>query len=175
MAYRINSREMTTGDCHANHVSSLWVDGSDSDDAIRRGVSCCATLTELVDYFADGCPGNRTGRDADFGDAYLVELEGDESDDEAWDEGELLLHPTRIISCEPMGQTGFLIALESELNRACKDDERVTYDAEYGIMRTQDRCEACGGTGIETDKENIEMHGDAECWQCDGQGWMTRH
>ena len=169
--WRINDGPMTDADCHRRHISQLWVDGSDSDTALRTGVSCCQTFDDLVAYFAAG---GRLGRNGRFAGSCLIHMEGTASDEAAWDAGELLLHPTRIISCVPVSESDFLVELAAELNRACVDGERVTYDEDYGEMRLEYRCEYCDGRGEETDSETIDCHdGDTRCWDCDGLGWMV--
>lgn len=162
--WRINQGPMTDADCHRNHRSTLWSGGCDGDDAERSGVSCCRTLGDLVAYFASGDPGCRTGRNARFGGAYLVQIEGKPSDDEPWDEGELLLHPTAVLSCEPVAATSFLADLAERLNAACGRDERVVYDSDRGEMAAEDWCDACDGAGRDEDGK--------ECWECDGAGWI---
>jgi hypothetical protein len=161
--WRINNGPMDADDCHRDHVSTLWVDGYDSDDAERAGVSCCQTLDDLVSYFADGDPGCRTGRNANFSGAYLVEIAGDKSDDESWDDGEMLLHPTAILSCVPVEATSFLADLAVRMNAACAAGRRVVYDAERGEMVTESMCSLCDGAG------HIE---EEACPDCDGRGWV---
>jgi len=113
MYYRISKREMTEKDCHSNYTSSLWYNSNKEDD--RRGISCCNTLEQLMKYFL-GDVGTSFCRGAQIGGSYLVELEGEESEDEPWEgDIEFLIHPTKIISCNPVEQTEWFQEL---LNRA---------------------------------------------------------
>jgi hypothetical protein len=67
------------------------------DTTTREGVSVCASREELARYLAtygQGIPFGLPGW-------VLVELRGDESDDQPLDAegGELLIHPTEIVAC----------------------------------------------------------------------------
>jgi len=166
--WRINDGPMTADDCHRDHISRLWVDGTNSDDARRRGVSCCDSLEALADYFAAGTLGVRTGRSACFAGAYLVCIEGVESEDEPWDKGEALLHPTAVLFSRPVEETELLPLLCDHLQMRCGRDERIIYDAERGEMMCETRCSVCGGTGEDEDND------DGLCWECDGAGWTRR-
>lgn len=81
-------------------VSYSWVPGGDADDAAttRRGVSVCDSLEELAAYLAG--PGEGIGYGD--GDWVIVEMTGDQSDDEPLDAGEYLVHPDTIVSVQPM-------------------------------------------------------------------------
>ena len=69
---------------------------------VRAGKSVCASIEDLAAYLAQtGIP---------FDDTYLlVELDGYASDDEDADSdmGAMLIHPTRIISAEPLTDAFF--------------------------------------------------------------------
>ena len=96
--YRIGD-EMTASDCNRGHISRLWCG---EDDQARGGVSCCASMEELAEYFAGSrLGGNSPGRGALLDGAYLTIMTGDVSDDTPWEaEGECLVHPTGIIQSE---------------------------------------------------------------------------
>lgn len=110
-----------------HHVSRLWVGeawlrcndcdgmGTDRDgytcgvcrgegrvEDVRRGVSVCRSIEDLTSYFAD--------RGANLDGDHVVELEGDESEDEDYDAGSagdpILVHPTRIVAIHPISVLG---------------------------------------------------------------------
>lgn len=66
---------------------------------VRAGVSVCADIETLAAYF--------TSRSLNVAGDVLVELEGEESEDEDHDaaDGALLIHPTRIVSVTPVEQS----------------------------------------------------------------------
>lgn len=113
--FRISKQPMTDADLHDNHISRLWVDGSDSDVAKRRGVSAMPSLDALVNYFT-GETGTSPGRGAYFEGAHLIEFEGDETGDSGWDPGEILLHPRRVVSSTPIDKTDFIERLTDSIN-----------------------------------------------------------
>ena|SRR5690242_1271321 len=82
----------------ASQWSENWSNGGDP----KRGVSVCFTTDRLADYFAAR---RDCGFDADFlSTLVLVELEGDESDEQDDDhaEGACLVFPTRIVAVRPV-------------------------------------------------------------------------
>ncbi|MET0426699.1 MAG: hypothetical protein ABW046_22725 [Actinoplanes sp.] len=71
----------------------------------RAGVSACRSLEDLAEYLAtrgEGIPYGLPGW-------CLVALHGEVSDDQPLDfeQGEVLVHPTRIVSCEPIPDAFF--------------------------------------------------------------------
>ncbi|MGL5910299.1 MAG: hypothetical protein ACRCZP_09880, partial [Phycicoccus sp.] len=76
--------------CHWNEI--------DSEEYTRSGVSTCETREDLAAYLAD------SGIPYGAGEWVIVELAGDVSDDTPYDAqfGEILIHPTEIISVAPM-------------------------------------------------------------------------
>lgn len=126
---RISQREMDEDDLHNDHESRLWVDGSDSDTAVRSGVSGARSIDDLVGYFASG---DSLGRYAFFGDQYLIEYEGDESDDTPFEEqyGESLVHPKKIVQQRLVTKTDFLRKLvEAERERRGDKGGVIAYDS----------------------------------------------
>jgi hypothetical protein len=109
--YRISPRPLTSDDCHREHTSQVWI----GDEESRSGLSCCASLSDLRDYFFGG-DGVSYGRGAHLGGSYLVAFEGELSDDAPRDEGECLVHPTKIISCTPVEGTSWLEDLLEDLS-----------------------------------------------------------
>lgn len=77
---------------------------------VRAGVSVCLDLETLAAYF--------TSRALNVAGDVLVELEGEESEDEDHDaaDGALLIHPTRIVSVTPVEQSPLwsLLAYDGE-------------------------------------------------------------
>ena len=70
----------------------------------RRGVSVCATVQLVIDYFAR-LAAHGIGYDADFlAGLVLVELDGEPSDEEDHDadQGAELIIPTEIVSVRPL-------------------------------------------------------------------------
>lgn len=162
--YRISPRPMTEADLHEDHVSALWVG---EDDERRRGMSACESYEDLVGYFAaDG------GRGARYDGAMLVELEGVLSDDDPWEpEGEVLIHPTRIVSQVPVAD-GFVGDVVDHINHweypQAYADYRAAYDASQTTIIIEVRCDHCDGTGHDEDEE------DGECVWCGAKGWEAR-
>lgn len=79
----------------AAQTSEAW---NGDESLIRQGVSVCDSLEDLAQYLV-------TDGDAiPYGDGewVVVELEGTLSTDTALDAGETLIHPTRIVSVEPI-------------------------------------------------------------------------
>ena len=76
-------------------VSEAW---SGNESLTRRGVSVCDSLEDLAQYLVTD------GSGIPFGDGewVVVELEGTLSTDTPLDAGETLIHPTRIVSVEPI-------------------------------------------------------------------------
>lgn len=134
--WRISSRPMTEADCHEDHVSRMWTgDGNE-----RAGVSVCRTYDDLLSYFA-GDLSTSVGRGACYRGAYLVELEGVESDDEAWESdcGERLIHPTRIVFCEAIAELNWvehLLERIGESRRLRNHGLRAVYDERSCIIET---------------------------------------
>lgn len=161
--YRIHPREMTQADCHERHVSRLWVG---EDDSARPGLSVCASYADLVRYFA-GEPETSRGRGAWFRGACLVVLDGEDSGAAAYEDcyGESLVHPTRVVSCEP-ATAQFVSDLIDRINDyRCGRDERAVYDEAQDAIVIERRCSMCDGSGRD-DEES-----DGECHHCDG-GWI---
>ncbi|CAK9102622.1 Uncharacterized protein SCF082_LOCUS47961 [Durusdinium trenchii] len=137
-AYRIHDGEFTEKDLHDNHMSRLWQDTGDPEqDRPRRGLSATATYDALLAYFT-GSTGMSIGRSANFDNAHFVEFEGDPSDDDAWEEseGEILVHPKRIVSSVPVRDSQFMADLTDAINErweSYKDspDNRFEYDFDY--------------------------------------------
>lgn len=87
-SYLLNADEQTSSAWHHHHL--------DNPATTRHGVSVCASREELAQYLAtygEGIPFGSKGW-------VLVELTGDISDDQPLDAegGELLVHPTEIVS-----------------------------------------------------------------------------
>lgn len=80
-----------------HQISYHW-NSIDSEEYTRVGVSVCETLEDLAAYLA--------GSGIPYGDGewVIIELTGYLSDDDAYDAayGELLIHPTEIVSVRPM-------------------------------------------------------------------------
>lgn len=72
--------------------------GQGDVEDVRRGVSCCRSLEALRNYFA-GCEANMEGD-------VVVELEGELSEDEDWDDasGAVLIYPSWIVSVVPAAE-----------------------------------------------------------------------
>ncbi|MEV8439203.1 hypothetical protein AB0425_17650 [Actinosynnema sp. NPDC051121] len=70
-------------------------DGTGEREDVRRGVSTCASIEDLVAYF------RQVG--VEFDDTVLVELDADRADDLDHDHelGAVLVHPYRIVSTTP--------------------------------------------------------------------------
>jgi hypothetical protein len=85
-----------------NQVSYHWNE-IDSTEYTRRGVSVCATLEDLARYLAG------SGIPYGAGEWVIVELAGPISDDTPYDAeyGEILIHPTEIVSVRPMDDEFF--------------------------------------------------------------------
>lgn len=66
---------------------------------VRAGVSCCRDIETLAAYF--------NARHLNTRGDVLIELQGDESDDEDHDSeaGAVLVHPTRIVSVTPIEES----------------------------------------------------------------------
>lgn len=107
--YRIQSadRDVTELLDPAEQVSRAWAPGGDAEDdrRARHGVSVCDSLDSLASYLAG--PGSGIG----YGDGewVIVELTGDQSDDEPLDaaDGEYLVLPDSIVSVRPMDDDFF--------------------------------------------------------------------
>lgn len=80
-----------------NQVSYHW-NNIDSEEYTRVGVSVCESREALAAYLA------KSGIPFGDGDWVIVEVAGDLSDDEPYDaaDGELLVHPTEIVSVGEM-------------------------------------------------------------------------
>jgi len=162
--YRVSTRPLTEEDCHDEHISELWVG---EDDETRAGMSCCKTYDDLINYFV-GIPGQTSaGRGARMEGCYITVLEGTLSDDEGYDshDGEVLVHPTRIVSNCPV-QDEFMDDLAEGI-KARWGSDMARYDAKQG-WRALDYCPHCGGTGV--DEEDGE-----ECYHCGGSGEERWH
>jgi hypothetical protein len=126
---RISQREMDEDDLHDNHESRLWVDGADSDSAVRSGISGAKSIDDLVGYFSSG---DSLGRYAFFGDQYLVEYEGEESGDTPFEGeyGESLVHPKKIVQQRLVTETDFLRKLvDAERERRGDNGGVIAYDS----------------------------------------------
>lgn len=80
-------------------TSRAWHrDETEAQATDRAGVSVCGSLNELATYLAT------TGAGIPYGTPgwVLVELRGEISDDQPLDDGELLVHPTGIVSSKPI-------------------------------------------------------------------------
>lgn len=155
---------MTDADIHDQHVSELWVDDGRAESS-RRGLSCCDDLESLLEYFA-GHPadGVSIGRGAALAGAYLVELEGEPSGDEPWEgeDTESLIHPTRIVRQEPVGERFVTeLARTVQKNWCDSETEHAYYSSEHDEFRISLPCQWCDGTGSEDGEE---------CELCDGSG-----
>lgn len=84
-----------------HQISRAW----HREDLDRTGVSVCASLEELAAYLA----GPGSGIPYGLPDWVLIELRGDISDDQPLDaeHGELLIHPTEIVSVQPIPDSFF--------------------------------------------------------------------
>lgn len=83
------------------------------DETARRGVSVCADLDALADYYLQ-CP-------IPIGDdPVIITLEGELSTDTPLDAamGEYLIHPTRVVSIESAEDAGFFDAIDERLGDA---------------------------------------------------------
>lgn len=149
--YRIGD-EMTAADCHRCHVSRLW---SGEDDETRRGVSTCRSMDDLLEYFA-GTTGTSVGRGADLRGAHLVALEGDESADDPWEPaGEALIHPTRVVSSEPISADLLAALTDRVRDEQCNCWADVRYDLAAGEWQVADECEWCDGEGCEDCEDGV--------------------
>jgi hypothetical protein len=100
--YRISSSAPTSEWCHRGHVSALWSGGDDDLDS-RAGVSACESLEDLAEYFGTTTDSGSVARAADLDDCVIVAFRGDLSDDTPWETtGEVLIHPTEIVSVSPV-------------------------------------------------------------------------
>lgn len=162
--YRIAPKPMTDADLHEDHVSRLWVCSGDANDE-RRGLSCCPSYADLVHYFCGNKGENSVGRGASLEGAYLVELEGDLSDDAPWERNhEALIHPTRIVAQEPVTERfvqDVVAAMRSAWNLG--EDERAVHRPDRDCFAIEAHCRLCEGTGDDDGEE---------CWECDGHGWV---
>lgn len=77
----------------AYQVSEAW---NGNETLTRRGVSVCDSLEALAQYLVTDGEGIPYG----VGEWVVVELEGTLSEDTPVDDGEILIHPTRIVSVE---------------------------------------------------------------------------
>lgn len=102
--YRIQTADRDVNDLlnPANHVSYHW-NNIDNEQYTRRGVSVCESREDLAAYLA-GC-----GIPYGDGDWVIVELDGEISDDTPYDAefGEVLIHPTEIVSVGPLDDEFF--------------------------------------------------------------------
>lgn len=102
--YRIQTADRDPADLLApeNQVSYHWNE-IDSPEYTRQGVSVCATLEDLARYLAG------SGIPYGAGEWVIVELAGEVSDDTPYDAeyGEILIHPTEIVSVRPMDDEFF--------------------------------------------------------------------
>lgn len=162
-AYRISPRPLTEADLHDGHVSRVW-DSTGIEDGDRAGLSACDSYGGLIGYFAGGI-GLSLGRGAALEGAYLVVLEGELSNDEPFDgDDEILVHPTRIVSQEPVTER-FIADLCDHLTPS-GDYERCVYRADRDCLAIEERCDTCDGTGHDSEED------DGRCWECDGTGWI---
>lgn len=88
----------------ANQVSYHW-NNIDSAEYTRTGVSVCASREDLAAYLA------HSGIPYGAGEWVIVELNGNTSDDTPYDaaSGELLIHPSKIVSVSPMDDAFFAL------------------------------------------------------------------
>lgn len=97
--YRVQSADRDPADLldPNNHISYHW-NNLDIPQYTRRGVSVCETREDLASYLAG------SGIPIGDGDWVVVGVDGDESDDTPYDAeyGEVLIHPTEIVSVEPL-------------------------------------------------------------------------
>lgn len=102
--FRIQTADRNPADLldPANQISYHW-NNIDSEEYTRNGVSVCDSRETLAAYLA------KSGIPYGDGDWVIVELDGYYSDDEPYDaaDGELLIHPTRIVSVNPMDDDFF--------------------------------------------------------------------
>ena len=113
--YRIQTADRdVTAVLGTDNISGHW-NGSDNADYHRRGVSVCASREDLAAYLA------QSGIPYGVGEWVIVSLDGDLSDDTPYDAeyGELLIHPTEIVSVSPMDSDDEF----HELIAAAYDDE----------------------------------------------------
>jgi len=165
-AYRISRRPLTSADCHSDHSSTPWdtcYDGWEGD--VRSGLSCCASMDDLVAYFAHSDHG--LWRAADLDGAVVTTLVGVLSDDDARDPGEILVHPTRILDNAPVTEFVELLRLEIESRNCYGDtsDDTVVFIADTCDFEIRTPCTSCDGSG-EDDGE--------DCWECAGDGYVAR-
>ena len=97
--YRIQTTDYDPAELlEDGQVSTSW-----SNDSTRSGKSVCTSREALATYLA------QSGIPFGSGSWVLVELEGYGSDDEDEDAhlGALLIHPTKIVSVEPIEDSFF--------------------------------------------------------------------
>lgn len=115
---------MTDKDLGQDFKSRLWI--GDSEETTRNGLSTTLGMEDLVSYFAN--------RHANFKGSYLVILEGEVSEDTPYEDhaGEVLIHPSRVVSCQPVEKTSFLndlVEYEAEQLRSKHvESVAVSYD-----------------------------------------------
>ncbi len=102
--FRIQTADRDVNDLliPANQVSYHW-NNIESAEYTRTGVSVCESREALAAYLA------KSGIPYGDGDWVIVELTGDLSDDDPYDAeyGEILIHPTEIVSVTEMDDEFF--------------------------------------------------------------------
>ena len=110
--YRIQSENHGVTDLlDPERQISLSYSGRDED--VRQGISVCASLEDLAAYIA------QTGIEIDASNSVVVVVEGPESEDLPCDAhlGELLIHPTRVVSVTPADDTDIWDLVDAAYDR----------------------------------------------------------
>lgn len=166
--FRINTEKSL--ELGTNTVSRSWV-GCDE----RSGTSAMCSLDELVTYFAGDECGVSLGRGHMYG--YLVEFDGELSDAADLDahEGAVLVHPTRVLSVEPIEarfEELVKARIVADLESTCSQEgiELVSVqldelDGASWTATTRHECDECDDGVLEYDDGTTEP-----CDECDGSG-----
>ena len=140
-AFRLHQGKPGNGIIGDHNTSSLWFGETDETD--REGLSCCASYEDLLTYFTGNQGEHSLCRATTLNNTYLIEIEGELSEDTPYEEcdGEILLHPTAIISVEPASLNFLEDLCEEAASQWGCDAVRLAEDGEW---ESSDRCEECG-------------------------------